>query len=196
MYVHLRRYPKVTASKETIERSVRDELLPRLRAQEGFVSYCAFWDEHGAGVSVSVFTDQEAAHRATDAARQWMMRHHDFFPERGETKLDLVRYYQVVEEPLLRAMGGRPVLLQRFPNGLRREGRVGGGERQDKEAEAVGRRPDPDGSEVDQARVGDERAEEEHLGHRPRPEALVPAERDVQPNWRPGKAETGQHEEA
>src|SRR5438552_6063258 len=40
-----------------------------------------------------------------------------FFPERGETKLDLVRYYQAVEEPLLRAIGGRPVLLQRFPNG-------------------------------------------------------------------------------
>jgi len=40
-----------------------------------------------------------------------------FFPERGETKLDLVRYYQSVEAPLLRAMGGRPVLLQRFPNG-------------------------------------------------------------------------------
>jgi DNA ligase D len=41
-----------------------------------------------------------------------------FFPERGETKLDLVRYYQAVEEPVLRAMGGRPVLLQRFPNGV------------------------------------------------------------------------------
>jgi len=40
-----------------------------------------------------------------------------FFPERGETKLDLVRYYQAVEEPLLRAMGDRPVLLQRFPHG-------------------------------------------------------------------------------
>ncbi|MDA8046432.1 MAG: non-homologous end-joining DNA ligase [Actinomycetota bacterium] len=40
-----------------------------------------------------------------------------FFPERGETKLDLVRYYQAVEEPLMAAMGGRPVLLQRFPNG-------------------------------------------------------------------------------
>ena len=39
------------------------------------------------------------------------------FPEHGETKLDLVRYYQAVEEPLMRAMGGRPVLLQRFPNG-------------------------------------------------------------------------------
>ena len=40
-----------------------------------------------------------------------------FFPERGETKLDLVRYYQAVAGPLLAAMGGRPVLLQRFPNG-------------------------------------------------------------------------------
>jgi DNA ligase D len=39
------------------------------------------------------------------------------FPERGETKLDLVRFYQAVEGPLMAAMGGRPVLLQRFPNG-------------------------------------------------------------------------------
>ena len=40
-----------------------------------------------------------------------------FFSEGNETKLDLVHYYQAVEEPLLRALGGRPVLLQRFPNG-------------------------------------------------------------------------------
>jgi DNA ligase D len=40
-----------------------------------------------------------------------------FFAERGETKFDLVRYYQAVEEPLLAAMGGRPVLMQRFPDG-------------------------------------------------------------------------------
>jgi DNA ligase D len=40
-----------------------------------------------------------------------------FFSEIGATKLDLVRYYQAVEAPLLRALGGRPVLLQRFPNG-------------------------------------------------------------------------------
>ena len=39
------------------------------------------------------------------------------FPERGETKLDLVRYYVAVAEPLMRAMGGRPVLMQRFPKG-------------------------------------------------------------------------------
>lgn len=40
-----------------------------------------------------------------------------FFSERGETKLDLVEYYQSVRAPLLAAMGGRPVLLQRFPEG-------------------------------------------------------------------------------
>ena len=39
------------------------------------------------------------------------------FPERGETKLDLVRYYQGVREPLWRAMGGRPVLMERYPDG-------------------------------------------------------------------------------
>jgi len=39
------------------------------------------------------------------------------FAERGETKLDLARYYLSVGEPLLLAMAGRPVLLQRFPNG-------------------------------------------------------------------------------
>ena len=41
-----------------------------------------------------------------------------FFPEPAATKLDLVRFYESVREPLLRAMGGRPVLLQRFPNGV------------------------------------------------------------------------------
>ncbi|HEY8340071.1 MAG TPA: non-homologous end-joining DNA ligase [Egibacteraceae bacterium] len=39
------------------------------------------------------------------------------FAEPGATKLDLVRYYQAVAEPLLAAMGGRPVLLQRSPQG-------------------------------------------------------------------------------
>jgi DNA ligase D len=40
-----------------------------------------------------------------------------FFDERGDTKLDLVRYYLAVEEPIMASMGGRPVLLQRFPDG-------------------------------------------------------------------------------
>jgi DNA ligase D len=53
------------------------------------------------------------------AGHELVITHPDkvFFEERGDTKLDLVRFYQSVEEPLLAAMGGRPVLLQRFPNG-------------------------------------------------------------------------------
>ncbi len=39
------------------------------------------------------------------------------FPARGQTKLDLARYYLSVGEPLMAAIGGRPVLLQRFPRG-------------------------------------------------------------------------------
>jgi DNA ligase D len=53
------------------------------------------------------------------AGHELLITHSDkvFFEERGETKLDLVRYYQAVAEPLLAAMEGRPVLLQRFPHG-------------------------------------------------------------------------------
>lgn len=40
-----------------------------------------------------------------------------FFPERGETKLDLVNHYLRVAEPIMRTMGGRPTLMQRFPDG-------------------------------------------------------------------------------
>ena len=53
------------------------------------------------------------------AGRELLITHPEkvLFEERGDTKLDLVRYYQAVSEPLMAAMGGRPVLLQRFPNG-------------------------------------------------------------------------------
>jgi DNA ligase D len=40
-----------------------------------------------------------------------------YFPERGETKLDVVQHYARFAEPLMRTMGGRPLLLQRFPDG-------------------------------------------------------------------------------
>src|SRR3954471_12400220 len=40
-----------------------------------------------------------------------------FFKTRGETKLDLVRYYQAIEGPILAALGGRPSMMQRFPEG-------------------------------------------------------------------------------
>jgi len=53
------------------------------------------------------------------AGHEIVLTHPDkvFFAERGETKLDLARYYEAVAGPLLSAIGGRPVLLQRFPNG-------------------------------------------------------------------------------
>jgi DNA ligase D-like protein (predicted polymerase) len=40
-----------------------------------------------------------------------------FFPTRGETKLDLVNYYLAVGEPLMRAIKGRPLLMERYPDG-------------------------------------------------------------------------------
>jgi DNA ligase D len=67
---------------------------------------------------VATGKDEEAV--AVEAAGHELLITHPgkvLFSEREETKLDLVRYYQAVEAPLLRAIGGRPVLLQRFPNG-------------------------------------------------------------------------------
>ncbi len=51
--------------------------------------------------------------------RSGLISHPDkvLFAERGETKGDLAEHYLRVEEPLMRAMRGRPVLLQRFPEG-------------------------------------------------------------------------------
>jgi DNA ligase D-like protein (predicted polymerase) len=40
------------------------------------------------------------------------------FPQAGHTKLDVVRYYIAVADGALRAAGGRPNMLLRFPNGI------------------------------------------------------------------------------
>jgi DNA ligase D len=40
-----------------------------------------------------------------------------YFPALGATKFELVSYYLKVAEALLNSAGGRPALLQRFPNG-------------------------------------------------------------------------------
>ena len=40
------------------------------------------------------------------------------FPDAGLTKLDLVHYYLAVAEGALRAAGGRPNMLVRYPNGI------------------------------------------------------------------------------
>jgi DNA ligase D len=51
--------------------------------------------------------------------RSGLITHPDkvLFAQRGETKGDLADYYLWVAGPLMRAMGGRPVLLERFPEG-------------------------------------------------------------------------------
>jgi DNA ligase D len=40
-----------------------------------------------------------------------------FFPKAGATKLDLVRYYEAVAGPLMGTMQGRPLLMERYPEG-------------------------------------------------------------------------------
>ncbi|MHA6630704.1 non-homologous end-joining DNA ligase [Pseudonocardia sichuanensis] len=44
-----------------------------------------------------------------------------YFPERGITKGELVRYYRAVAEPLLRALHERPTNLKRYPDGVEGE---------------------------------------------------------------------------
>src|SRR5256886_220058 len=41
-----------------------------------------------------------------------------YFSARGETKLDLARYYMRVGEGIVRALRGRPCMLHRFPSGV------------------------------------------------------------------------------
>jgi DNA ligase D-like protein (predicted polymerase) len=43
------------------------------------------------------------------------------FPQPGHTKLDLARYYLAVSDGALRAAGGRPNVLVRYPNGIEGE---------------------------------------------------------------------------
>ena len=41
-----------------------------------------------------------------------------YFPERGETKLDLALYYLAVGDGIVRALHDRPTMLHRFPKGV------------------------------------------------------------------------------
>jgi DNA ligase D len=41
-----------------------------------------------------------------------------YFPARGETKLDLVRYYESVGDGIVRALRERPCMMHRFPSGV------------------------------------------------------------------------------
>lgn len=44
-----------------------------------------------------------------------------YFPQRGFTKADVVRYYRSVGDGILRALKGRPTTLQRYPDGVEGE---------------------------------------------------------------------------
>ena len=61
--------------------------------------------------------------RVTVAGREVAISNPDkvLFPQAGHTKLDLVRYYIGVSDGALRAAGGRPNVLVRYPNGVDRE---------------------------------------------------------------------------
>src|SRR6476661_2978129 len=41
-----------------------------------------------------------------------------YFSTRGETKLDLVRYYEAVGDGIVRALRERPCMLHRYPEGV------------------------------------------------------------------------------
>ncbi|TMR10269.1 DNA polymerase domain-containing protein [Nonomuraea turkmeniaca] len=43
------------------------------------------------------------------------------FPQAGQTKLDLIRYYETVGEAALRGVHGRPMVLKRFVHGIEQE---------------------------------------------------------------------------
>jgi DNA ligase D len=58
--------------------------------------------------------DVEAAGRVVSITSPDKM----MFPEPGLTKLDVVDYYRRIEAPLMTAIRGRPVLMQRFPSGV------------------------------------------------------------------------------
>src|SRR6516225_8470855 len=47
-----------------------------------------------------------------------------YFPARGETKLDLVRYYLSVGDGIVRALRERPCMMHRFPSGFATARRV------------------------------------------------------------------------
>lgn len=44
-----------------------------------------------------------------------------YFPESGITKLEVVEYYRALAKPVLRAAGGRPLVLKRYVKGIQEE---------------------------------------------------------------------------
>src|ERR1700751_1249997 len=95
-------------------RARRSRPRPRPATTEGSFRRCrpsppgARYGRYGARVPPAESVDLEIAGRTVRITSPGKV----FFPERGETKLDLVRYYEAVREPLMAVMGGRPLPLQ------------------------------------------------------------------------------------
>ena len=67
---------------------------------------------------------ERADTRGCELSERVRISHPDkvLFPDDGITKAELVDYYRTVAEVMLPTMRGRPVTMQRFPNGIGRNG--------------------------------------------------------------------------
>ncbi len=86
MYLTLRRYAEIGARMyEVVFRKVEAGLVPMLKGQPGFRLYCAFLNEEGEGVSVTVFDDRAQALRANEQVRGWVQSSmRDLLPDAPE----------------------------------------------------------------------------------------------------------------
>jgi len=73
VHVTVRKYAGRGALIDKLVQPVRDGLVPLLKRAPGFRGYCAFASEDGHVVSVSVFDDSEAATRANEQVRGWVV---------------------------------------------------------------------------------------------------------------------------
>ena len=73
MHVTVRKYAGKGALIDKLVPPVRDGLVPLLKSAPGFKGYCAFASDDGHIVSVSVFDDREAATRANEQVRGWVV---------------------------------------------------------------------------------------------------------------------------
>src|SRR5713101_4339117 len=62
----------------------------------------------------SPFTEVEVGERLVKVSNPDRV----YFPERGETKLDLVNYYLAVGDGIVNALFERPCMLHRYPTGV------------------------------------------------------------------------------
>ena len=85
MHVTIRKYAGKGAIIDKLVPPVRDGLVPLLKRAPGFKGYCAFGSEDGHIVSFTVFDDREAATRANEQVREWVVSNlRDMVPDPPE----------------------------------------------------------------------------------------------------------------